>query len=73
MSTEFRVNVKIYFFIFFLARLPPQDSRLSNDFIRPRQHIAQNHQADLVVRLEVNDQLKLRGQLQPSALPASRR
>src|SRR5215831_19225443 len=33
--------------------------RLSNDFIRPRQHIRRNRQADLLRRLEVDDQLEL--------------
>ena len=73
MSTALRVNVKICFFIFFLARLPPQDSRLSNDFIRPRQHVGRNRQADLLRRFQIDDELELRRLLQPSALPASRR
>src|SRR5215831_12417580 len=33
--------------------------RLSNDFIRSRQHIRRDRQADLLRRLEVDDQLEL--------------
>src|SRR5262247_569297 len=38
-------------------------SRLSNDFGRPRQHLRRNRQADLLGRLEVDKELKLRGLL----------
>jgi hypothetical protein len=73
MSTALRVNVKICFFIFFLARLPPQNSRLSNDFIRVRQHIRRNRQPDLLGDFQIDEELELRRLLQPSALLASRR
>jgi hypothetical protein len=32
---------------------------LLNDFIRPRQNIGRNRQADLVSRFEIDDELKL--------------
>ena len=39
----------------------PKSKMLSYDFIRSRQHVRRNRQADLLRGLQVYEQLKLRG------------
>ena len=51
-----RVKTVIFFFMSFeVSNVEP----LLNDFIRPRQHVRRNRQADLLGGFEIDDELKL--------------
>ena len=52
-----RVRTAIFFFMSFeLSNVKP----LLNDFIRPRQHIWRNRQADLLGGFQIDDEFKFR-------------
>src|SRR4030095_15118945 len=54
-----RVRTAIFFFMSFaVSNVEP----LLNDFIRPRQHVRWNRQADLLRRFEIDDQIEFRSE-----------
>src|SRR6476620_11121849 len=52
-------SARVKIFSFIVVPVPPYALRLSDHFIRPRQHVGWNRHADLLRGLEVDDELKL--------------
>ena len=47
----------LFFMSFAVSNVEP----LLNDFVRPRQHVRRNRQADLLRSFQIDDELKFRG------------